>query len=73
VLTPFIHLHLSFTIPTLGKLITGSREAYTYLPDSTRKFLTAEALADRLVENGFQEVGFRRLMFATVAVHWGVK
>ena len=71
--TPFIYLHLSFTIPTLGKLITGSREAYTYLPDSTRKFLTAEALSARLAENGFQEVAFHRLMFATIAIHWGVK
>lgn len=72
-LTPFINLHLSFIIPTLGKLITGNREAYTYLPTSTRKFLTAEALAARMLENGFREVAFHRLMFDTIAIHWGVK
>jgi len=72
-LTPLIDLHFNLVIPTLGKLISGSREAYTYLPDTTRKFLTAEKLAERLAQNGFRQVAFRRLMLETVAIHWGVK
>jgi demethylmenaquinone methyltransferase / 2-methoxy-6-polyprenyl-1,4-benzoquinol methylase len=72
-LTPFINLHLSFIIPGLGQIITGNREAYTYLPTSTRQFLTAETLAARLNQQGFQEVGFQRLMFSTIALHWGIK
>ncbi len=72
-LRPFIHFHLHVVIPTLGRLIAGASDAYTYLPDSTEGFLPAEALAQRLTEAGFKEVGFRRLMFGTMAIHWGTK
>ena len=72
-LTPFINFHLHKIIPTLGRLVTGDSEAYTYLPDSTQGFLTAEQLAERMLSTGFQQVGFRRLMFGTMAIHWGWK
>ena len=72
-LRPFILLHLRFVIPTLGRLIAGASEAYTYLPDSTENFLPAEKLAARLTEAGFTDVHFQRLMFGTMAIHWGTK
>lgn len=73
VFTPLIDFHLHTIIPTLGGWISGSGEAYRYLPDSTENFLTAEGLAERMISAGFSQVGFRRLMFGTVAIHWGVK
>jgi demethylmenaquinone methyltransferase/2-methoxy-6-polyprenyl-1,4-benzoquinol methylase len=72
-LTPFLWLHLHLVIPLLGTLITGQREAYTYLPDSTEKFLYAEQLASVMQEAGFRNVAFRRRMFGTIAIHWGEK
>ena len=72
-LSPLINFHLHTVIPALGQLLTGEAEAYTYLPDSTQEFLSAEQLAARLVQAGFRQVGFRRLMFGTMALHWGVK
>lgn len=72
-LSPFIELYLHTVIPNLGKFVTGQGEAYQYLPDSTEAFLGAEQLASRMVATGFRQVGFRRLMFGTVAIHWGVK
>lgn len=72
-LWPFIWLHLHVIIPTLGGLLSGRRDAYTYLPDSTEKFLTAESLAEGMLQAGFEQVGFRRLMFGTIAIHWGEK
>jgi demethylmenaquinone methyltransferase/2-methoxy-6-polyprenyl-1,4-benzoquinol methylase len=72
-LSPLINFHLHTVIPTLGRLLTGETEAYTYLPDSTQGFLSAEQLAARLVQAGFCQVGFRRLMFGTMAIHWGIK
>jgi len=71
--TPLVNFHLHTVIPTLGGWISGSAEAYRYLPDSTQGFLSAEALAERMISAGFSQVGFRRLMFGTVAIHWGVK
>lgn len=70
---PLVRFHLRVVIPNLGYLVTGSREAYTYLPDSTQAFLSAEELAERMAGAGFVEIGFRRLMSGTIAIHWGRK
>lgn len=72
-LRPFIEFHLHVIIPTLGRLIAGASEAYTYLPDSTENFLPAETLAERMREMRFRQVQFKRLMFGTMAIHWGQK
>jgi len=73
ILTPFIQFHMRVIIPLLGSLITGQRDAYTYLPTSSEKFLDAETLAEALRTAGFVEVGFQRRMFGTMAIHWGRK
>jgi demethylmenaquinone methyltransferase / 2-methoxy-6-polyprenyl-1,4-benzoquinol methylase len=72
-LTPFIWTHMHLVIPALGWLISGQRDAYRYLPNSTESFLKAEDLAMRMNSAGFRQVGFRRLNFGTIAIHWGQK
>lgn len=72
-LSPFIWLHMHVIIPTLGGLLSGVREAYTYLPDTTERFITAEQLAEQLIEVGFKNVNYQRLMFGTIAIHHGEK
>jgi len=71
--SPLIDIHLHYVIPTLGRFVTGQAEAYTYLPESTEGFLSAEQLAARMLTAGFRHVGFVRLMFGTIAIHWGEK
>ena len=73
ILFPFINFHLHVVIPALGRLITGASDAYTYLPDSTVNFLSAEKLAGRMTQAGFKNVQFKRLVFGAMAIHWGVK
>lgn len=73
ILSPFIWVHMHLIIPLLGTLLSGHSDAYTYLPDSTEAFLTAEELAKRMLGAGFTQVGFKRLMFGTMAIHWGTK
>ncbi len=73
VLRPFIQFHLTFVIPLLGRLLTGQADAYTYLPESTLGFKTAEELAGLMRQVGLVDVGFQRFMFGTMAVHWGTK
>lgn len=73
ILSPFIWLHMHFIIPTLGGMLTGSQDAYRYLPETTEGFVTAEELAARMTNAGFQKIGFQRYMFGTVAIHWGEK
>jgi demethylmenaquinone methyltransferase/2-methoxy-6-polyprenyl-1,4-benzoquinol methylase len=72
-LSPFIWFHMHMVIPLLGGLISGSRDAYNYLPDSTEGFVTAEELTARLAAVGFKRINFERHMFGTIAIHWGVK
>ncbi len=73
ILSPFIWFHMHVMIPLLGKLISGVGDAYEYLPDSTEQFLSAEELAARMTSAGFKNVYFKRLMFGTIAIHWGEK
>ena len=70
---PFILIHMRYVIPLLGRLISGNPDAYQYLPESTQKFKTPEALAGLMRDVGFQNVQFKRFMFGTQAVHWGEK
>ncbi len=69
ILSPLIWLHMHIVIPALGALVSGTHEAYRYLPDSTEKFRRAEELADTMSAAGFQRVEFKVLMFGTVAIH----
>jgi demethylmenaquinone methyltransferase/2-methoxy-6-polyprenyl-1,4-benzoquinol methylase len=72
-LSPFIRFHMHRVIPFLGDLLTGSRDAYTYLPETSEHFLPAEDLQKLIEASGFCRAGFKRLMFGTVAIHWGTK
>jgi len=72
-LKPAIDLHLKVGIPTLGRLISGSGTAYSYLPQSSIAFMAPEALAQAFQEAGLREVRYRRLMFGTIAIHVGMK
>jgi demethylmenaquinone methyltransferase/2-methoxy-6-polyprenyl-1,4-benzoquinol methylase len=73
ILSPFIWLHMHFVIPTLGRLLTGSSDAYHYLPETTEGFVTAEEMAARMAAVGFRKINFERFMFGTIAIHWGEK
>ena len=71
ILSPFISFHMHFIIPTLGGLLTGSRDAYRYLPETTEGFVTAEEMASRMAVVGFKKIAFQRFMFGTIAIHSG--
>jgi demethylmenaquinone methyltransferase/2-methoxy-6-polyprenyl-1,4-benzoquinol methylase len=71
--SPFIWLHMHVVIPLLGRIVSGFGEAYNYLPSSTEGFLTAEELTVRMAAVGFKRLNFDRLMFGTIAIHWGEK
>lgn len=58
-------------VPWLGGLISGDREAYSYLPQSVEIFLSAEALKMVMQQAGLARVAYRKLSFGTVALHWG--
>src|SRR6266498_2056567 len=73
ILSPLIRLHMHVVIPALGELLTGAKDAYRYLPESSEGFVTAENLASRMAAIGFKKLDYQRLMFGTIAIHWGEK
>ena len=73
ILSPLIWLHMHLIIPALGGLLTGTKDAYRYLPETTEGFLTAEELASRMAAIGFKKVKYQRFMFGTIAIHWAEK
>lgn len=72
-LSPFIRIHLNYLIPALGRLITGESEAYRYLPDTTQRFQTPQALAQTMNQVGFCNISYKLFMFGTIAIHVGQK
>ncbi len=60
-------------LPWIGGIISGSPDAYSYLPESIRKFPGAEDLARQMRAAGFASVDFERLTCGAVALHIAVK
>jgi demethylmenaquinone methyltransferase/2-methoxy-6-polyprenyl-1,4-benzoquinol methylase len=64
-------LYFNNVVPLLGAIISGDREAYTYLPQSTMDFIEAGELARLMEQAGLKNVVYQKLMFGTVAIHIG--
>ena len=60
-------------VPWLGGLIAGASDAYTYLPASVERFVTATELQQLMTEAGLHNVRYTKLMLGTVALHIGEK
>jgi demethylmenaquinone methyltransferase / 2-methoxy-6-polyprenyl-1,4-benzoquinol methylase len=60
-------------LPWVGGMVSGSRDAYSYLPESIRKFPGAEDLASAMRRSGFARVEFERMTGGAVALHLGWK
>lgn len=60
-------------LPLVGGLISGSREAYRYLPESVQRFPGPEALAQAMRQEGFRTVRYERLTGGIVVLHLAVK
>jgi demethylmenaquinone methyltransferase/2-methoxy-6-polyprenyl-1,4-benzoquinol methylase len=58
-------------IPTLGRMVTGDREAYRYLVESIRRFPHPDAFAQMMRDAGFARVSFDRMAGGIVALHSG--
>jgi demethylmenaquinone methyltransferase/2-methoxy-6-polyprenyl-1,4-benzoquinol methylase len=73
IIKPFVMFYLKRFIPFLGYMITGEKDAYTYLSTSTINFMKAEETAGLMEEAGLENVTFRRFMFGNIAVHKGLR
>jgi demethylmenaquinone methyltransferase/2-methoxy-6-polyprenyl-1,4-benzoquinol methylase len=58
-------------LPRIGGIISGSRSAYEYLPDSVSRFPDQETLSAMMTSAGFADVGFENLTGGVAALHTG--
>lgn len=59
-------------LPAIGRLVSGHKTAYTYLPKSVAHFPVEEDLAARMTAAGFRNVTWTPLSFGIAAIHVGV-
>jgi demethylmenaquinone methyltransferase / 2-methoxy-6-polyprenyl-1,4-benzoquinol methylase len=65
--------YFTHVLPFLGRMISGHRTAYTYLPRSVANFPVEEELAARMRAAGFAGVRWTGLSFGLAAIHVGEK
>ena len=71
ILRTLFRLYFTKLLPLLGGLISGSKSAYQYLPDSVARFPRQSALAEMMKGIGFTEVTFQNLTGGIAALHLG--
>jgi len=65
------HAYFHHVLPRIGRLVSGHRSAYTYLPMSVTHFPTGDHLAERMHVAGFTSVTWQPLTFGIAAIHVG--
>jgi demethylmenaquinone methyltransferase / 2-methoxy-6-polyprenyl-1,4-benzoquinol methylase len=66
------HFYSRRILPWIGGALSGSRDAYTYLPESVRRFPKADELAEDMRRAGFRDVRYEYLTGGIVALHLGI-
>ena len=60
-------------LPRIGGMVSGSRGAYEYLPDSVSKFPDQKNLVKMITAAGFSGVEYRNLTGGIAALHTGTR
>ena len=66
-------LYSKVVIPTLGKLMSKDRSAYTYLPQSIKAFPQGEVMREIILKAGFSEANFKRLTLGICTLYTATK
>jgi len=69
----FFKFYFHRIVPVIGGLISGQKDAYSYLPASADAFLRPDELQRKMEKIGLKNVRYRMLMMGTVALHVGEK
>jgi demethylmenaquinone methyltransferase/2-methoxy-6-polyprenyl-1,4-benzoquinol methylase len=65
--------YFTHVLPRVGGMVSGSRGAYEYLPDSVSRFPDQKALSEMISETGFGQVAYSNLTGGIAAIHSGTK
>jgi demethylmenaquinone methyltransferase/2-methoxy-6-polyprenyl-1,4-benzoquinol methylase len=64
------HVYSRYIIPTIGKLLNQSKEAYSYLPNSVAVFPEGEEMCLILNKIGFKNVTCKKLTFGVASIYY---
>ena len=67
------HTYFHTVLPAVGRLVSGHRTAYRYLPESVAHFPVQEELARAMRAAGFIDVHWESLTLGVAAIHSGDK
>ncbi len=67
------HLYFSYILPLWGRLISKSKNAYTYLPESVKHFPEGEGFVAYLRNCGFRDILAQPLTFGTCTLYTAEK
>ena len=67
------NFYFTRVLPRIGGVVSGSRVAYEYLPDSVLKFPNQKALESLMRAKGFVSVEYTNLTGGIAAIHTGTK
>lgn len=73
ILAALYKVYFTKILPKVGGAISGSGEAYSYLPQSVRKFPQPQVLKEWIEAAGFANVQYERWTCGIVALHRGTK
>jgi len=68
-----LRFYINKITPFLGRLVTGLRESYKYLPYSIKKYPNLEEVSDKLIYAGFKNVDYLRLFPGNVSIQIATK
>lgn len=67
------NFYFRYILPGMGKVVSQSSTAYTYLPDSVRGFAEDKAFLSELEKAGFKEAKQKRLTMGIATLYYATK
>ena len=69
----FYRFYFENILPLTGRIISGHKNAYSYLPASVANFPQGNEFKKMLEESGFHNVSYKQLTFGIVTLYTGLK
>lgn len=66
-------LYSRMFIPTIGRLISKDKTAYSYLPKSIEAFVQGKEMTEVLIKNGFRKAQYKTYTFGICTMYLGEK
>jgi len=67
------HVYFRHLLPLVGRIVSGHKTAYQYLPASVAYFPVEESLAAYMTSAGFVDIRWQTLSLGIAAIHVGMK